>query len=97
VMQSRSALAAIAVLAALALVPAAAANRPVLMPKAPLALRAAPAAKAPAASCSARRAHASRFERKLLPVACEQPPRSQVKVDLLKHAAANAATAISEP
>jgi hypothetical protein len=96
-MPSRSALAATLALAALALAPAAAANRPVLMPKAPIALRAAHAAKAPAASCSARRGHATAFERRLLPVACEQPPRSQVKVDLLKHAATNTATAISEP
>jgi len=29
-------------------------------------------------SCSAQRSQPGAFERKLLPVACEQPPRSQV-------------------
>jgi hypothetical protein len=96
-MQLRSVLAAAAVLGALALVPAAGANRPVLAPSLPVVLRVAHGSQAPAASCSARRAHASKFERKLLPVACEQPPRSQVKVDVLKHAATNAATALTEP
>ncbi|HEY5058093.1 MAG TPA: hypothetical protein VII51_03655 [Gaiellaceae bacterium] len=96
-MQSRSALAATAVLVTLAFAPAAGANRPVLAPAPPVVLRVVHADQSPAASCSVRRAHASKFERKLLPVACEQPPRSQVKVDLLKHAATNAATALTEP
>ena len=31
-------------------------------------------------SCKAESSHASGIERKLLPVACEQPPRSSIKV-----------------
>ncbi len=79
--------------------PAAGANRPPLAPSIPSLLRGVHAVKVSApvqkqlATCSAQRKHASRLERKLAPVACEQPPRSQLKIDVLKHAAANAAAA----
>jgi hypothetical protein len=90
--------------AALAFVPAAAANRAPLAPSLPslirasetIALSGAPA-KRQSASCSVRRAHGNAVERKILPVACEQPPRSEVKIDLAKQAAANAAAALEGP
>ena len=80
--------------------PAAGANRPPLAPGIPSLLRGVHALKVSGsgqkqlASCSAHRQHASPLERKLEPVACEQPPRSQLKIDVLKHAAANAAAAV---
>jgi len=91
-----------AVAAGLLLVPAAGATRPPLAPSIPALLRSLHALKLTSgekqlASCSAHRAHASALERKLQPVACEQPPRSQLKIDTLKHAAANAAATLSEP
>jgi hypothetical protein len=98
-MPQRTVLAGV-VAGALLLTPAAGANRPVLTPSIPSLLRSAHALKAGGqkqlASCSAHRQHASPLERKLEPVACEQPPRSQLKIDVLKHAAANAAAATLE-
>ena len=92
-----------AVAVVLMLAPAAGANRPPLAPSFPSLLRGVHTLKVGGsgqkqiASCSAHRAHASSFERKLQPVACEQPPRSQLKVDVLKHAAANVAAALTGP
>ncbi len=103
-MPPRSALVATALLVLLlALAPAAGATRPPLAPSMPAAssrlspLQLARAGRKQTASCSAHREHAGSLERKLLPVACEQPPRSQLKIDVLKHAAANAAAALSGP
>ena len=104
-MPPRSALAATAALVlVLALAPSAGATRPPLAPSMPpastwahpLGLAGTTGGKQ-TASCSAHRAHAGALEQKLLPVACEQPPRSQLKIDVLKHAAANAAAALSGP
>jgi hypothetical protein len=90
--------------AALAFAPAAGANRAPLAPSVPSLIRlshsialTAAASKRQTASCSVRRAHGNAVERKILPVACEQPPRSEVKIDLAKQAAANAATALEGP
>jgi hypothetical protein len=97
-MPQRTALAGV-VAGVLMLAPAADANRPPLAPSFPSLLRGVHTLKVGGsgqkqiASCSAHRAHASSFERKLEPVACEQPPRSQLKIDVLEHAAANAAAA----
>jgi len=103
-MPPRSALAATAaLLLLLALAPAAGAMRPPLAPNMPAAsswVRPLPLAgtgRKQTASCSAHREHAGALERKLLPVACEQPPRSQLKIDVLKHAATNTAAALSGP
>ncbi|MGZ4401039.1 MAG: hypothetical protein ACXVYM_09225 [Gaiellaceae bacterium] len=104
-MPPRSALAATAlVLLLLALASSAGATRPPLAPSMPAASGAVhplqlagTTRRKHTASCSAQREHAGTLERKLLPVACEQPPRSQLKVDVLKHAAANAAAALSGP
>jgi len=93
------------VAAVLLLAPAAGATRPPLAPSIPALalLRGAHALKLTGseqkqlASCSAHRARAGSVERKLQPVACEQPPRSQLKIDVLKHAAANAAAALAGP
>ena len=103
-MPPRPALAATALVLALALASSAGATRPPLapgMPPAsawvrPLSLTGTTGGKQ-TASCSAHRAHAGSLEQKLLPVACEQPPRSQLKIDVLKHAAADAAAALSGP
>jgi hypothetical protein len=100
-MPPRSALAAFVLL--LALAPAAGATRPPLAPGMPSAsswmrpLELAGSGRKQTASCSAHREHAGTLERKLLPVACEQPPRSQLKVDVLKHAATNTAAVLSGP
>jgi hypothetical protein len=90
--------------AALAFVPAAGADRAPLAPSVPSLIRASDAltlsgstAKRQAVSCSAHRAHASAAERKAAPVACEQPPRSEVKINLAKQAAANAAAVLEAP
>ncbi|HXY81682.1 MAG TPA: hypothetical protein VEH55_09965 [Gaiellaceae bacterium] len=103
-MTPRSALAATAALVLLlALAPAAGAMRPPLAPSMGAAsgwlrpVQLAGTGPRQTASCSAHREHAGALERKLLPVACEQPPRTQLKTDLLKHAAANAAAGLSEP
>jgi hypothetical protein len=101
-MPQRSVLAG-AVAAGLLLVPAAGATRPPLAPTMSAVLRSlhtgtvSGSGGGQLASCAAHRAHASSLERKLQPVACEQPPRSQVKIDVLKHAAANTAAALVEP
>ena len=87
----------------LVLAAAAAATRPPLAPSMRAAsgwvhpLQLAGTGRKQTVSCSAHREHAGALERKLLPVACEQPPRSQLKIDVLKHAAANAAAALSGP
>jgi len=100
----RSALAATATtVLLLVLAAAAAATRPPLAPSMRAAsgwvrpLHLAGTGRKQTVSCSAHREHAGTLERKLLPVACEQPPRSQLKIDVLKHAAANAAAALSGP
>ena len=91
-----------AVTGVLLFAPAAGANRPPLAPSTSL-LRGVPAltisgsGQKQLASCSAHRKHASAFERKLQPVACEQPPRVKLSIDPLKHAAANAAATLSGP
>ena len=103
-MPTRSALAATAAaVLLLALVPAAGATRPPLAPSMravsiwvrPLHL--AGTGSRQTASCSAHREHAGALERRLLPVACEQPPRTQLRIDALTHAAANAAAGLSGP
>ena len=91
--------------AALAFAPAAGANRSPLAPSVPslirlshsITLAGSASKRQQTASCSVRRAHGNAVERKILPVACEQPPRSEVKINLAKQAAANAATALEGP
>ncbi len=89
--------------AVLLFAPAAGANRPPLAPSIPSLLRGVHALKLSGsgqkqlASCAAHRQHASALERKLQPVACEQPPRVKLGTDALKNAAANAAATLSGP
>ena len=91
--------------AALAFAPAAGANRSPLAPSVPslirlshsITLAGSASKRQQTASCSVRRAHGNAVERKILPVACEQPPRSEVKINLAKQGAANAATALEGP
>jgi hypothetical protein len=98
----------IAATAALVLAPAAGATRPPLAPSMPAELRGLHALSladsgkhAQTTSCSVHRSRAGttadKLGRKIVPVACEQPPRSQLKIDVLKQAVANAATAITGP